>query len=450
MLSEKEYQDTLWKLDNIPSTITGKQRRNLRVAFRKKLKEHQYASKYEPFQPLPHTYYYINRTTPDITLHQIIQIAQTTSNFTLDTESVNIYKQGNKPVLVQVQMLLEHNSSIVLIFEMCHLPRKHELTFKLIQDFFNIIFNNDKTIYIWGIKDELLPFTVYDLFSYEQINRFTFINLQDKFKEIWQQQHPHQSSELSNNSINDCLCESCIGKASTELWSLQDAVIYQLHEWLDKRVTNSPFDIGLDLELCRLNSAQKEYRQYLTKYAANDCLSMQRLIIHMELDKSHTNETSTIPPPINEHDQIDELESISSDDNPSTQQNPSFVPTNPSINEPKHRKQLTSEEKRQIHNRSCTLKQRKRLYKHEIIRRGIDRRFTITDIKQILRQHSIKFCAVNITTSSVTHRTSLYIGIKNSKSLSKYEHQTRNLFSSDQYDQLYSKQHRRHHYYKQN
>ena len=111
---------------------------------------------------------------------------------------------------------------------------------------------------------------------------------------------------------------------------------------------------------------------------------------------------------------------------------------------------MTSEEKRQIHKRSCTLKQRKRLYKHEIIRRGIDRRFTITDIKQILRQHSIKFCAVNITTSSVTHRTSLYIGIKNSKSLSKYEHQTRNLFSSDQYDQLYSKQHRRHHYYKQN
>ena len=184
MLSEKEYQDTLWKLDNIPSTITGKQRRNLRVAFRKKLKEHQYASKYESFQPLPYTYYYINRTTPDITLHQIIQIVQTTSNFTLDTESVNIYKQGNKPVLVQVQMLLEHNSSIVLILEMCHLPHKHELTFKLIQDFFNIIFNNDKTIYIWGIKDELLPFTVYDLFSYEQINRFTFINLKEKFKEI--------------------------------------------------------------------------------------------------------------------------------------------------------------------------------------------------------------------------------------------------------------------------
>jgi hypothetical protein len=51
---EQEYENIVWKLNNIPPTIIGKQRQNYRKVLRKKIKEHEYASKYEPFEPLPH------------------------------------------------------------------------------------------------------------------------------------------------------------------------------------------------------------------------------------------------------------------------------------------------------------------------------------------------------------------------------------------------------------
>ncbi|CAF3288684.1 unnamed protein product, partial [Rotaria sp. Silwood2] len=50
------------------------------------------------------------------------------------------------------------------------------------------------------------------------------------------------------------------------------------------------------------------------------------------------------------------------------------------------RKELTPTEKRKIHNRSCTLRKRKKYYHHELIFRNIDRRFTIKQIKNVLRQ----------------------------------------------------------------
>ncbi|CAF4458732.1 unnamed protein product, partial [Adineta steineri] len=58
---------------------------------------------------------------------------------------------------------------------------------------------------------------------------------------------------------------------------------HQLHKWLDKRLTRSPFDIGLDPNLVQLNSNQVEYRQMITRYAADDCDAMFQLLISMDL-----------------------------------------------------------------------------------------------------------------------------------------------------------------------
>jgi hypothetical protein len=129
----------------------------------KSLKEHIYASKYEHFEPFPHFIYYINQTTCEPTLNQIVQTA-TTSNtfyiFILGTGSVNIYKKENKLALIQIKILLPHNSSMVLIFQMCHLLRQYQLTFKLIQNLFGITLNHDKKIYIWGKITELSTFII--------------------------------------------------------------------------------------------------------------------------------------------------------------------------------------------------------------------------------------------------------------------------------------------------
>ncbi|CAF5162219.1 unnamed protein product [Rotaria magnacalcarata] len=294
MLSNDEYRDIKWKLDNIPSTYTGKSRQNYSKSLRKKLKEHQYASTYLPFTPLPHTLHYINRTTSEETLNQINQTVTTSLNFTLDTESIQTRQRKNKPVLIQIQVLLSHNFSIVLIFEMCHLTREHTTTFNLIKNLLTTIFNSSKPIYIWGERDELTPFVIYNLFSATQLSLTNFQNLQDKFKEQWQQQHPHITSTISSSDLTpECVCEKCIGKSSHELWSLQDAVSYELNEWLDKRSTMSYFNIGLDPQLSQLNLKERQNRQKLTNYAANDCLSMQRLLIKMQIITTAPTTTTT-------------------------------------------------------------------------------------------------------------------------------------------------------------
>ena len=105
------------------------------------------------------------------------------------------------------------------------------------------------------------------------------------------------------------------------------------------------------------------------------------------------------------------------------------------------REELSEAERRKIHNRSCTLRQRRRHYRHEIIRRNIDRRFTITQVKTVLRQLHIPFNAINISRSSITHKCSLYIGIRNPSQLHTYRCQTRYLFTTEHYNEFQSTRH---------
>ncbi|CAF1654264.1 unnamed protein product [Rotaria magnacalcarata] len=449
MLSNDEYRDIKWKLDNIPSTYTGKSRQNYSKSLRKKLKEHHYASTYQPFTPLPHTLHYINRTTSEETLNQINQTVTTSLYFTLDTESIQIRQRKNKPVLIQIQALVSHHFSVIFIFEMCHLPREHTTTFNLIKNLITTIFNSSKPIYIWGERDELTSFVIYNLFSATQLSLTNFQNLQDKFKEQWQQQHPHITSTISSSDLtHECVCEKCIGKSSHELWSLQDAVSYELKEWLDKRSTMSYFNIGLDPQLSQLNLKEQQDRQKLTNYAANDCLSMQRLLIKMQIITiaPTTTTTTNIHPSNINHENIEPISSDESEPErePEEQQSQRTVTFNTplSILEPKKHEQLSNEERKKIHNRTCTIKQRHRYYRHELTFRNIDRRFTIRKIKNILRQYDISFYAVNISTSTTTNTKQLYVGIRDPSLIQEYDQRTRTLFSTHHYNKINSRQRR--------
>jgi len=219
MLFPKEYEDIVWKLDNIPPEITGKARRNLTKVFRKKIKEHQYASILPPFVPLPYIPHFIHRKKSEQTLHRLIHVANRTNEFTLDTESINVHKVGNKPVLIQLQFLSEHAPSFVLIVEICHLHRVSHPGFDLLRNLFEIIFTWEKTIYNRDTKVELVPFTQFGLFTQEQSENLTPMNLQYEFKFFWDQKHPHQSNHsiFTDDSTNLCICESCLAKQPSEL-----------------------------------------------------------------------------------------------------------------------------------------------------------------------------------------------------------------------------------------
>ncbi|CAF1539767.1 unnamed protein product [Rotaria sordida] len=146
MLSEEEYQDTKRNLNNI--TATTKLRQKIRRILLKKLKEHEYATKFIPFEPLPHFQFFINRTTTEPILQQIIKAITTSTEFTIDIEPINVYKLRNELALIQVQVILPHDYSLALIIEVCHLSSVNHVNFTLMKELFRIVFSPDKIIYI--------------------------------------------------------------------------------------------------------------------------------------------------------------------------------------------------------------------------------------------------------------------------------------------------------------
>ncbi|CAF5224904.1 unnamed protein product, partial [Rotaria magnacalcarata] len=133
MLSVNEHKKIKWQLDNIPESIKGQPRQNLRTTLKKKLHEHELISRFAPFEPYLYQQFFINRNTNAKTLHNIIEAVKNATSFTLDTESVCVYKKTNKPALIQLQIIQENLFSYVILIEVCHLPNPNEQTFKLIQ-----------------------------------------------------------------------------------------------------------------------------------------------------------------------------------------------------------------------------------------------------------------------------------------------------------------------------
>jgi len=76
--------------------------------------------------------------------------------------------------------------------------------------------------------------------------------------------------------------------------SLQDAVAFELRQWLDKRLTCQPFNIGLDPQLRRLNPREFQCRQSLYTYAANDCDAILRIIIHSNIINDQYSEVAPV------------------------------------------------------------------------------------------------------------------------------------------------------------
>ena len=538
MLSHQELRNIRRQLEDNPS-------KNLRKKLKKKLKEHEYASMYQPFTPLPHQRHFINRKTEEQTLIELIQVATDSTIFLLDTESVLVRHQPNRPGLIQLEIIPSDTLPVVLIIEVNHLPPTHSHAFQLIRQLFRIVLDSENVIYTWGIIAELNEFVQFNLFNPQQIESCDNRNLQDIFKQYWQQCHEHKRRD-------DCQCEECIGKDTNEQWSLQDAVAYQLEEWLDKRHTCSPFDMGLDPRLNRSQQKATERQTTLIDYAANDCLSMEKLMIsiqerppqrHTQLDIIDVVD-NTIPPedqrqynrttqqqhhlnqqigmqylpnesnqeqlePVryfdeeirlndcnqqrltehrftNDNEELNqqlerrsrhqrerqrtedeipveipiehwyEQEHVSENNeqrkNSNVEQpNRSFIYSTSQFNhqrdsnryreEPDHQSSYIDIENKKRRNRICTLKQRKRNYRHEIIRRGIDPRFSICMIKEILRRYEIPYTALNISKSPITGKTSLYIGIRNKSNLKEYGIQTRQLFTTDFYNEFSTRNH---------
>ncbi|CAF4427326.1 unnamed protein product, partial [Didymodactylos carnosus] len=147
----------------------------------------------------------------------------------------------------------------------------------LIQELFTIILAADKAIHTWGDIEELNKFVKYQLFTAEQLLQPNTFNVQNDFKKDWRTNHPHRTI-ISPADEDECICHTYIGKQPNDPWSLQDALEYGCRLWLDKRMTLSPWNIGLDPMLFHLNDKQQEQRQAWILYAIKDCLAVELLM----------------------------------------------------------------------------------------------------------------------------------------------------------------------------
>ena len=281
MLSKYEYQDILWKPNNIQPSLTGNSRQCLRITVRNKIHEHDLASRYPPFPPLNYKPFFINYRTTEQTLSQAIEATNNSKLFIFETKSISLYKQPNKPALIQLQIILFNLFSYIVLIEVYYLPRTQEPTFQLIQQLFNYSFDSNETIYVWGSIDELKHFFDFTLFSSDQIYSSSNVNLQDYFKYYWNEHHLHQSSLSLTNNLLEYIFRMCLGVKSNNPWSWHDTIALQTNQWLDKHHTRLLFKIDLDPPLIQLNSRELEYRQTMTRSATYDCLSIHHLLFSM-------------------------------------------------------------------------------------------------------------------------------------------------------------------------
>jgi hypothetical protein len=102
---------------------------------------------------------------------------------------------------------------------------------------------------------------------------------------------------------------------------------------------------------------------------------------------------------------------------------------------------LISAERHKIQNRSCTVRQRRRLYQYKITCYDIDRRFAIRTIKQMLDDSGIKFTAMNKVKSKWSNTAILYVGVYNVESIRRHTPLIRTLFTERNYNRIYKRNH---------
>jgi hypothetical protein len=271
---------------------------------------------YPPLQSLtPYTIHLINHTTTNTTIAYLIEKVMHTQLFTIATETDCL---TNKPALIHIECV-GHPSTIILV-ECWYLPEPHLRLFKQISRLFLSIFEPTKEIQGWGdLSIALKPFVRFNLFSMSNIQHTHFSDVQQLFREWYNEIFPHSEgccpsevpilgldficlhptdSELNLSSVTEqydylsCICSHRPYKNPNDNWSLHVAMQVTFQEFLDDKCTSSPWGLGLGFILngyipnylvgeqrSMKISKEKEYRRHLIEYAALICLSITKLSV---------------------------------------------------------------------------------------------------------------------------------------------------------------------------
>lgn len=229
------------------------------------------------FTPLNHyKVCHVNWTTSTMLLHDLIQLAKKTRQFTIDTEHDYF---THEPALIQIEFI--RSDSVILLIEACHLPDKSSVLFWLIRSLMQVILKSSNLIFSWGDTiDELANFIHFGLFSLKTIEDIQPVDVQYQFKAWYNKSFPHFCGLSYDDDDFTCPCPHRPLHHANHKWSLQRAIAYTFYEFLDKGRTKSRWSQYLypnNIHRSSPKTQDQQIRQQMIQYAVNDCLSVTKL-----------------------------------------------------------------------------------------------------------------------------------------------------------------------------
>jgi hypothetical protein len=243
----------------------------------------RFRQRYPPLE-VPTSIYkmiFINKYTSMEEMNLLINHVQSCNQFTIDTESE---KSNNELALIQIQTLSRRLPTFVIFIELAHLPTEHSHMYVKIKKFFELVFRLGNELYSWGdMTRELYPIKDYNLIKWPLLP--SMIDIQPYFDGWYERARTLQESRCPKhhshdaNVINDkpstCECYERSPYNQGQLWSLQKALIYSTHLFIDKSCRMNNWAGGLTNNNTKLSSSR---RKNMISYAAKDVLATTILI----------------------------------------------------------------------------------------------------------------------------------------------------------------------------
>ncbi|CAF4803594.1 unnamed protein product, partial [Rotaria sp. Silwood2] len=241
--------------------------------------------KFPPFV-VPAAFYkivHVNKYTSMEELHLLVNHVQQCTQFTIDTESE---RSDGQLALIQIQTIPSQLPSLLILIELQHLPFDNPPTYIKIKEFFSLVFRSGNQLYSWGDMDkELEPIQDSHLFNWP--TTASLIDIQPYFSDWYEWALAHCEScrpnhhrqhggvnydnvTTQNYSSFKCVCHEQSPYRPGEKWSLQKALIYAAHMFIDKSCTVNNWAAGLTSNNSTLSTGR---RKKMINYAIYDCFS---------------------------------------------------------------------------------------------------------------------------------------------------------------------------------
>ena len=260
--SIESNRDPESRCDREPNVNAGRYRRGVR----QEEQNHRYRRDYPPLI-IPSSYYnivHVHRHTTVLTIDTLINHFGSCYRYSIDTESDRFTYEL---ALIQVHSIPQHLPSYVVLFEIYHFPPSDSILMGKIKSLFSILFRLGNIIFSWGsMFDELKCAILKNLFTWP-VSALLF-DLQEKFFGWYQGALPSCKAcgpsrflNMAMLSSSLCDCSNYSPYASTSVkWSLQNAICYTAHRFLDKSSTRKNWSIMLDRNYSPLSSTEQRTR----------------------------------------------------------------------------------------------------------------------------------------------------------------------------------------------